>query len=93
MCNSTLCNNGCGLDKCLNGGVFNSKTCSCECPSPYYGKICENQCSSNFTCLNDGIFNRTKCACDCLPQFNGSLCENAITSFPIQKTCLHSSIL
>ena len=94
MCNSTICNNGCNYDSCLNGGVFNTTTCDCLCPAPYIGKICEikSNCSSNSTCLNGGIYNWTSCTCNCSPQFKGSLCE-LTTTCPVTKNCLHSAIL
>lgn len=40
MCSSPICN--CGMDSCLNGGTFNPSTCSCDCPLPFSGSVCQN---------------------------------------------------
>ena len=40
MCKSTACT--CGIDSCLNGGVFNKASCTCNCPRNFNGNICQN---------------------------------------------------
>ena len=76
MCSHPACR--CGIDQCLNGGFFDSATCTCNCPRNFYGKVCENfsTCSQILTCENFGTFNATSCRCDCLtPNFSGNRCE------------------
>lgn len=55
MCKAPICVNGCGYDTCLNGGTFDAKSCSCICPAPWGGKICENKCANTLTCQNGNL--------------------------------------
>ena len=80
MCNAPLCSNSCGLDSCLNSGVFNPVSCTCQCPANYFGEICQTYtaCSVILTCVN-GVFNPTTCACVCNSGFTGVRCEQILT--------------
>lgn len=95
MCDEPVCE--CGLDSCLNDGHFNQVTCSCECPSNFYGSICQNftACPYILSCEN-GEFNATTCNCDCEPEYIGLRCEALIpittTTDSITSTAITSTI-
>lgn len=88
MCSASVCTNGCnGFDSCINGGTFNTATCSCTCPAPWNGQICENQCANTLTCQNNAKFNGNTCVCDCFPSYTGSLCETLQCSVADPTDC------
>lgn len=88
MCKSQVCT--CGYDECLNGGVFDPQSCRCNCPTNYYGRVCENfsTCSYLLTCENFASFNAQSCACSCIsPNYSGSRCETLSCSQADPSTC------
>ncbi len=88
MCNAPLCSNSCGLDSCLNSGVFNPVSCTCQCPANYFGEICQTYttCSVILSCVN-GAFNPATCACDCNSGFTGVRCEQMLTTKVAVTSC------
>jgi hypothetical protein len=80
MCSSKVCT--CGLDTCLNFGVFHQSSCSCQCPPNYYGEVCQfyTACPIVLTCTATGTFNPTTCICDCQTGYTGPRCETLITT-------------
>ena len=65
MCGLSSCE--CGYGECLNGGTFDQATCSCSCPLPFSGKVCQDcqadfeQCGSVWkseVCVKDQIFSK-----------------------------------
>ncbi len=91
MCNETICE--CGLDTCLNGGIFDQTTCSCQCPRNYYGLVCENftACPFVLTCLN-GKFNPTICNCECPSDYVGIRCEILISNITTTDSTTSTTI-
>lgn len=51
------------MKKCVNTGVFDSKTCGCTCTSPWTGDFCE-QCEAR-SCLNGMVQDPNTCGCVC----------------------------
>ena len=74
LCNQTICR--CGIDSCLNNGVFNDALCTCKCPIQFGGQRCEKiipdpiDCNK-LSCKDLGeltSFCPTKCLCE--PKFD-----------------------
>ncbi|XP_061192818.1 A disintegrin and metalloproteinase with thrombospondin motifs 18-like [Saccostrea echinata] len=59
--------------QCANGGTFNTKICSCDCPSGFYGYDCTSRC--NTYCFNGATVDQSNCACQCKEHQTGSWCK------------------
>ncbi|XP_062602213.1 A disintegrin and metalloproteinase with thrombospondin motifs 18-like, partial [Saccostrea cucullata] len=59
--------------QCANGGLFNTKICSCDCPSGFYGNECTSRC--NTYCYNGATVDQTTCACHCKEHQTGRQCK------------------
>lgn len=70
---------------CLNGGILNTNSCVCVCPSGFSGYNCIQSPSGNcnLTCLNGGTLNSDSCQCACASNFTGYNCENSILLFTL----------
>lgn len=104
LCNAPVC--ACGLDACLNGGVFDPYTCSCQCPEHYSGEVCQHysKCAQILSCEHQGTFNEDTCTCDCISRnFGGDSCnkmtcatnkdEEYCVYFPAEKYCKPDNIM
>lgn len=90
LCNSRGC--ACGIDQCLNGGVFDSATCKCTCPTGYRGLVCETASTcAVLVCQNSGTFNPTTCKCECFPNYSGNNCETLNCAVPDSNYCVYFS--
>lgn len=75
----------CGKE-CLNGGIFEAATCSCQCPlqfrgdtcdqcSPnYFGTSCQIYCKASETCSGAGVCSADGRSCQCISGKFGSNC-------------------
>jgi hypothetical protein len=86
LCNARSCTCPNGIDQCLNGGTFNSATCTCSCPSGFTGTVCET--ISTLTCKNSGTFNNVTKTCSCFPNYSGQLCQNLNCLLPDPAICV-----
>ncbi|XP_062585378.1 A disintegrin and metalloproteinase with thrombospondin motifs 18-like [Saccostrea cucullata] len=59
--------------QCANGGTFNTKICSCDCPNGFYGPQCNSRC--NIYCFNGATVDQSNCACQCKEHQTGSQCK------------------
>ncbi|XP_061192816.1 A disintegrin and metalloproteinase with thrombospondin motifs 1-like [Saccostrea echinata] len=59
--------------QCANGGLFNTKICSCNCPSGFYGNDCRSRC--NTYCYNGATVDQSSCACQCKEHQTGRQCK------------------
>ncbi|KAJ7337764.1 Delta-like protein 4 [Desmophyllum pertusum] len=85
--------NPCANDPCVNGRCVQSVGFgfSCECPPPYYGRLCEctscscdKPCKNGATCVDTGT---RQYKCTCLPGYTGPDCSVKVT--PTEGYCLY----
>ena len=90
MCASRSCTCQNNIDQCLNGGIFNTATCSCSCPTGFSGTVCETLglCTA-LTCQNSGVYNAAKCKCDCFSSYAGNSCELLLCNVPDPSYCVN----
>lgn len=80
----------CGIDECLNGGVFDPSSCKCNCPTGFTGNVCQTKSTCTpLKCQNNGEFNSATCKCDCFPQYSGSLCETLNCNVADSRYCFY----
>lgn len=64
---------------CLNGGIFNAATCTCDCTAEYFGHYCEHECK----CLD-----ATGYADACQSWKNADFCaEDSVYRAYMMNTC------
>ena len=65
----------CPSVKCLNGGILDVNTCTCDCPNPFTGWTCAGNISA---CFIGRMLDIHTCTCDCPNTFTGWTCAGNI---------------
>lgn len=66
----------CRERKCAHGGIFNKKTCECDCLPPWFARDdCLTCPLSAAECQNGGTVDLERCMCQCKGVWRGEKCD------------------